>query len=213
MATARETLINSEGFEILAKRAAERLDCDEVKEAEGGGRGSTATMGLRSAEMATTTTATEQEDATSSSRTRAGEWKRNADKLKSLRLTVLESGRALEIASKLLVRRDDNRNRRSTSERNELHATSPPRQQEFIEDTPQGPSFDDMVEGQDAKSAAVATEGGWGRGEASPGPPGIRWFRRIATKMSRVGRQARGKVARVYSRELGTIDDLIRRDA
>ena len=215
MTAAREALINSDGFEILAKRAADRLHHDEVEQAEcGASISSTPAMGLRSAEVAVT--AIEEEGATDNSRTRAGEWKRNADKLKSLRLTVLESRKAREIAGKLLVRLDNNRDRCSTSGRNERrldelhHATSPPHQQEIIQDTPKGSSFDEMAERQDAKREAAAMEGGW---ESSPRSPGIRWFRRIATRVSRVGRQARAKVARVYSRESRTTDDMIRRDA
>lgn len=236
----REALINSEGSKILAKRAADRLHRDELESeyrssvaaadaAIGHGLGtSTSTSapdifsrvssgnartgsGLTSTRRSAEAT-TREEDATTDNSSPTT-WERNAYKLRSLRTTVLDSGRAREIAGKLRLAQPDNCDRSAAHRLEEIGRPSPPRLQETVQHSPpQGASFDNMANSPQHRvryddmalrtDANNATEEEAGRGgKRSPGGArGIRWIRGIATRVSRVGRQARGWVARVHGR-------------
>lgn len=170
---ARESLINSKDFEALVKRMEDksRHDVEVMEDMED------ITIGAEDKER--------QEDYFW---VRPNSWKQNTEKLDSLRTTVLKSERARAIAGKL--RRAGTGSRlRATPIRVEETAQLQQNESRVSSD----PVVVDDVEGQFPRLEQAEEKGATRNGT---GPLGIRWIRSVASKVSRMGKLARGRVAR-----------------
>lgn len=214
---AREALINSEDFKALVKRVEDR-EVLHVDDAEADGQeecGSpynaapaapAAVSGVPSAAAGVSGGAavdtnigsaptvpgegTEQDNQIEQSSWMRPRWQKNAAKLENLRTTVRESNKGREIAASL----------RGAADSSAVVDSSLPRgRASTVRDGQAGGSIfagpGEVVEGAFVRGAQGSAERG--KSGRRRGPPGFRWIRNVASKVSSVGKRARGRVARV----------------
>lgn len=222
ISAAREALINSEGFQALVKRmegeshVRDEIMAENIMAAVPAERASSLspddvggrdpyTLPTNIAATAATQTAEEDKKKRSWARSSRSTWRKNEEKLKSLRTTVLESDTAREIAGSLRAGNGSLRNTRTAvAAANNISAAAV-----VAETCPAGSGvkdgvhqvgksgFDSVAGRRDVEDAFVpekALRGG------RAGPPAVRWIRKVASKVSskvsNVGKRARGRVAR-----------------
>ena len=200
----RESLINSEDFQALVERLevlSSSLDDDTCTEELPGDANAVEALTCQHSEsgMAATSANTvpsragkEEEEIVRKSWVRRNRWERNADKLESLRMTVLESRKARSIAAAVRAVKDSSRSASTGS----LHAASQmdpsalaSNTEEAVQEIP-SPFSNDGVWGPWRTNGPTEDirDGNW---------RGIRWVRNAASRVATLGRRAEGRIARL----------------
>lgn len=202
LTTVRESLINSEGFQALVERlevlsssldedtCTEKLPCDanslETSTCQHSESGMIATS-------ANTHPSTEgKEEIERKLWMPRNRWERNADKLESLRTTVLESRKARSIAAVVRDGKDSNCSAGTGS----LHVASQTDAAALASNTEKAvqeipPLFSSDGVGNSWRTSEPTEdtrEGNW---------RGIRWVRNAASRVATLGRRAKGRIARL----------------